>query len=382
MVGHAGDVVADDNVTGSGSSHFFVGGRHGAGCGEVVVEEFFEAADGTVAVFGNSCVIVDVGKEEALEFGIALGGFIAETGEALGSAANVFGGGNTDGTKAARRRFDQIGGESVQRALECFIEFELAAARRVRAIHGAIGFREDGDFIEQRREIKQFGFAGVVEVGGVVRDFVNAVDELSFERRAEIEEIFREFRKLQRRIVAGMLDDALANLEGEIEAGEIEIAMLELLDDAEGMEVVVEAGTVSAHQLIQLAFAGVAERRVTDVVDKGKSFGEFGIAAESAGDGAGNLRDFERMREAIPKMIGIAHGEDLRLGFQAAKGPGMNDAIAIAGVFASVGMLGFREAAVARELSSHGPGSAWRIGFDEQLHAWRMARRPAVQILN
>jgi hypothetical protein len=36
------------------------------------------------------------------------------------------------------------------------------------------------------------GFVAVVEVGGVVGDFVGEVDELSFERRALVEQIFGE----------------------------------------------------------------------------------------------------------------------------------------------------------------------------------------------
>jgi hypothetical protein len=44
-------------------------------------------------------------------------------------------------------------------------------------------------------------------------------------------------------------------------------------------------------------------------------------------------------------MIGIADREDLSLGFKAAEGARMNDAVAIAGVFTAVGMRRFRMAA-------------------------------------
>ena len=46
-------------------------------------------------------------------------------------------------------------------------------------------------------------------------------------------------------------------------------------------------------------------------------------------------------------MIGVADREDLRLGFEAAEGARMNDAVAIARVFAAVGMRWFRIAAAA-----------------------------------
>jgi hypothetical protein len=53
------------------------------------------------------------------------------------------------------------------------------------------------------------------------------------------------------------------------------------------------------------------------------------------------------MGEAVAKVIGIPDGEDLRLGFQAAKGTRVNDAIAVASVLATVGMGYFRIAAAA-----------------------------------
>src|SRR5260370_1817659 len=44
------------------------------------------------------------------------------------------------------------------------------------------------------------------------------------------------------------------------------------------------------------------------------------------------------MRQAIAEMVGIAGGENLRLGFQTAKGAGMNDAVAVTRVNTAVGM--------------------------------------------
>jgi len=45
--------------------------------------------------------------------------------------------------------------------------------------------------------------------------------------------------------------------------------------------------------------------------------------------------------KAIPKMIGIARREYLRLGFQAPKGPRMNDAVTVSRILAAVGMARF-----------------------------------------
>jgi len=77
-------------------------------------------------------------------------------------------------------------------------------------------------------------------------------------------------------------------------------------------------------------------------MDKSESLGKFRVEAQSSGHSAGNLRNFQRMGEPITKMIGIADGENLRLGFEASKSPRMNDAVAIARVFAAVGVREFR----------------------------------------
>ena len=62
------------------------------------------------------------------------------------------------------------------------------------------------------------GLEAVVEVGGVVGDFVHEINQLRFERRALVQQIFGEMWKFRRGIIARMFDDAFANLEGEIQA--------------------------------------------------------------------------------------------------------------------------------------------------------------------
>ena len=153
-----------------------------------------------------------------------------------------------------------------------------------------------------------------------------------------------------------MFDDAFADFESEVQAGIFEIALFELFDDVERVEIVVEAVAVFAHALVELLFAGVTEGRVADIVDQRESFDEIGIELQSAGDGAGDLRDFERVGEAIAKMIGVARGEDLRFGFQAAERARMDYAIAVAGVIVAVGMRRFGVAAAARAADVHGVG--------------------------
>jgi hypothetical protein len=53
------------------------------------------------------------------------------------------------------------------------------------------------------------------------------------------------------------------------------------------------------------------------------------------------------VREAIAEVVGVAAGEDLRLGFQTTEGAGVDDAIPVALEIIAVGMLGLGEAASA-----------------------------------
>src|ERR1043166_5048716 len=78
-------------------------------------------------------------------------------------------------------------------------------------------------------------------------------------------------------IISRMLDNSLAHFEGEIQAGELQIAVFELLDDTQRMEVVVKRCGMRLHEFIQLALAGVAKGRMTDVMDEGESFREFAV---------------------------------------------------------------------------------------------------------
>ena len=77
------------------------------------------------------------------------------------------------------------------------------------------------------------------------------------------------------------------------------------------------------------------------------------LRVERAGDGAGDLRDFEGVGEAVAEVVGVAAGEDLGLGFEAAEGAGVDDAVAVALEVVAVGMRRFREAASAGLFDLH-----------------------------
>ena len=145
-----------------------------------------------------------------------------------------------------------------------------------------IGLGENRYFVSQVIEIEEFGFAGVVEVCRVVRDFIDPVDQLAFQRRAKIEKILGQSGEILSGVLARMFDNAFADFERKIQAGKIQIGTLELFDDAEGLEIVIEVRAMGAHELVELVFARVTERRMADIVNERESLGKFRVQAKSA----------------------------------------------------------------------------------------------------
>ena len=184
--------------------------------------------------------------------------------------------------------------------------------------------------IAQMIDGEQAGFDAVVEIGGEIGDLIGEVDDLGFERRSLIEEIGREFRVPGCGVVTRVLDDAFADTEREVEAAMRGVALLEVLDDAQSVDVVVEAQSMTLQGAIESAFAGVAEGRMADVVDQRERFSEVFVERERAGDVTGDLHDFDRMCQARAEVIRGARGEDLRLAGEASKGASLHDALAVA----------------------------------------------------
>jgi hypothetical protein len=60
--------------------------------------------------------------------------------------------------------------------------------------------------------------------------------------------------------------------------------------------------------------------------------------------------------EAVAEVVGVAAGEDLGFGFEAAEGAGVNDTIAIALKVVAVGMRGLKKTASAGALDVHRVG--------------------------
>ena len=103
--------------------------------------------------------------------------------------------------------------------------------------------------------------------------------------------------------------------------------VLEHVDDAQALLVVVEA---AGHERVEDALAGVAERRVAEVVAERDRFGQLLVQPQHLGDRARDLRHLERVREPRAVVIAGRREEHLRLVLQPAERLAVDDAIAIA----------------------------------------------------
>ena len=103
--------------------------------------------------------------------------------------------------------------------------------------------------------------------------------------------------------------------------------VLQDVDDAEALLVVVEA---ARHQRVDDALAGVAERRVAEVVAERDRFRQLLVQPQHFRDRARDLRDLERVRETRAVVVAGRREEHLRLVLQPAERLAVDDAVAVA----------------------------------------------------
>ena len=128
---------------------------------------------------------------------------------------------------------------------------------------------------------------------------------------------------------AVVLDQPLERLPAQVEPVEFGIAPLEPRHHAQRLRVVVEAAP-GAHALVESVLAGMAERRVAEIMDQRHRLGEILVAAQRTRQGTRDLRHLDRVGKPRAIVVALIGDEHLRLVFQAAKGRRMDDAVAVA----------------------------------------------------
>src|SRR5580704_17068518 len=138
-------------------------------------------------------------------------------------------------------------------------------------------------------------------------------------------------KRLARSVEQGtiVLDQAFQLLEGQVRAVESGVTPLQFGHQAQAVAVMVEAAEWGLAG-VERGLAGMAERRVAEVMTERDRLAKVLIEPKGLGQSAGDLRDFDRMGEAGAEMVAFMMDEHLRLMGKAAKGGGMDDAVAVA----------------------------------------------------
>jgi hypothetical protein len=126
-------------------------------------------------------------------------------------------------------------------------------------------------------------------------------------------------------------------------------------DDTQALGIVVEAPVI-LHQKVERFLAGVAERRVAQVMGKGDRLRQILVQAEGPGDGPANRGDLDRVGQAGTVMVSGPVEEDLGLAIKAAKGSAVDNAISVALVAGAEGVFLFGATAPRR---LRGPLCVW-----------------------
>ena len=125
-------------------------------------------------------------------------------------------------------------------------------------------------------------------------------------------------------LALGVLGDAVAHFPRQVQPTPV---VFEHVDHAQALLVVIEA---ARHQVAQHALAGVAKRRVAQVVPERDRFGQLLMQVQHLGDGPRDLRHLQRVRQPRAIVIPGRREEDLRLVLQAAERLAVDHPVAVA----------------------------------------------------
>ena len=149
-----------------------------------------------------------------------------------------------------------------------------------------------------------------------------------------------------------MLEYAFTRFEAQIEAIERCVALLEQIDYAQRLQIVLEAA-VRFHALVERVLAGVAKGGVPEIVCKRDRLHQIFIEFQAARHRARDLRDLEAVRESRAKQVAFVIDEDLGLVFEAAERRRVNDTVAVALEFGAANRRRLVSAAPTRIVRTH-----------------------------
>ena len=107
------------------------------------------------------------------------------------------------------------------------------------------------------------------------------------------------------------------------------ISLFKVLDDSQGMEVVIEPQPISLQATIQRTLPCVSERRMPNIMHQRQCLGKIDIEAERRTHLPRDLGNLNRVRQPTAEMIRRAACKYLRFPGQPPKCTRLNDAISV-----------------------------------------------------
>src|SRR3989475_11412474 len=100
----------------------------------------------------------------------------------------------------------------------------------MRGIDLSVELPKKQNFLTESGEIEKLGFEGIVKIRGVVCNFIDPVDELRFEGRAQSEKELGQLRYFRDGTIVPISDEPFTNFEPEIWVRKTDAAVIELYD--------------------------------------------------------------------------------------------------------------------------------------------------------
>ncbi len=126
----------------------------------------------------------------------------------------------------------------------------------------------------QLLDSQQPGTESIVDIVVVVCNCIRQVGNLCFEAwLLAVQEALADIAQLPRICPRAVLENAFPRLEHQVEARKIGVLRLEFVDDAQRLQVVLEAAEFP-HAVVERILAGMAERRVPEIVREADCLGQ------------------------------------------------------------------------------------------------------------
>ena len=188
----------------------------------------------------------------------------------------------------------------------------------------------------------------------VVGNLVGQIGDLGFKAGSlPAHETFADVAEHARILQRAMFEDAFAGFEGQIQAVKCTVTLLKDIDHAQRLQVMFESA-IRLHADVQRVLTAVAKGRVAEIMRQCDGFGQVFTERQAARHGTADLRHFKTVRQPGAEQIAFMIHEHLGLVFQAAKSGGMDDAVAVALIFAAPARLRFAKTASARRFRMGG----------------------------